>query len=93
MIFGRTKVISRLSNGKWEYSRRYKVLGVDERSVVVVIYGKYQVKNPKKFPTLNRDRVKELSSKAVIHHIFFENECCWFLIGKGKNREFFRRLK
>ena len=52
MIFDRSKVISQLPDGKWEYSRRYQVLGTDERSVVIVIYGKPAVKDPQKYPDL-----------------------------------------
>ena len=91
--YGRTKVISRLRHRRWEQSRRYVVLGSDENSVAIVNFGRLEIKNRRKYSPLGLEIVDELHSKPEIKHIHFDKKHFWVLIGNGKNRQFFRKLR
>jgi len=91
--YGRDKVVAALPDQQWKQSRRYKVLGVDEKSVAIVQYGKVEVEGRDRYWQEGLRAIEKMHSKPTIGHIHFEGDHFWVLIGDGKNREFFRRVR
>ena len=91
--YSRHKVVSVLPDRRWKQSRRYKVLGVDEKSVAIVQYGKLEIEGHEKYWQEGLRMIEKMHSKPVISHIHIQGDYFWILIGDGKNREFFRRVR
>jgi hypothetical protein len=93
VTYTRTKVISVLRHRNWETSRHYKVLGLDESSVAISVFGELKVKGPSNYWAEGLRMVKEANSKPTIKTIHFDKKNYWVSIGNGKNREFFRKIR
>jgi hypothetical protein len=93
VTYTRTKVISVLRHRNWETSRHYKVLGLDESSVAISVFGELKVKRPSNYWAEGLRIVKEAHSKPAIKIIHFDKKNYWVSIGNGKNREFFRKIR
>ena len=89
-VYTKTKIISRLRHRNWESAICYRVLGVDENSVAIAIFGEPKIKNWKKYDPDLLDLAKEIYAKPRIAHIHFVDNYYW--ISFGKNREFFRKI-
>ena len=82
LTYKRNEVVSELKGDRW--SRRYKVLGADETSVAILVFGRM-----KGGQFMDHFLLDEFL-KPKIYHIHFIERGYW--ISLGCNREFFRRL-
>ena len=88
-----TKVISVLRHRQWERARRYAVLATDDTSVVLVQFGKMEIKGRRRYDLVNLQILEESCSKPQIEHIHFDRKYFWVSLGNGRNREFFRKIR
>jgi hypothetical protein len=94
ITYTRTKVITVLPHRKSEWARRYAVLATDDTSVAIVQFGKINFKNRQKYNPENLKMVDEIfGSKPRIQQINFDKNYFWFLLGNGRNREYFRKIR
>jgi hypothetical protein len=93
ITYTRTKVVSVLRYRKWAQARRYAVLATDDTSVVIVRFGKAEVKDRQKYDLDNLKILEEVCSKPQLEHIHFDRKYFWVSLGNGRNREFFRKIR
>jgi hypothetical protein len=94
VTYTRGKNIQTLRYRRFEYSRRYFVVAIDEDSVAIVIFGKKIIKNRRNYDPENLKMAEAVfPPKPAISHIHFEKDHFWIPLGNGKNREYFRKAK
>jgi hypothetical protein len=91
--YTRTKVISLNRHLSCEWSRCYRILGVDDSCVAIVLFGELEFKHPSKYWAEGLEILREFSSKPTIKVIHFEKKHAWVSFGNGKNREFFTKMQ
>lgn len=91
ITYTRKRVIRNLPHRHWTDSQDYSVLGANESSVAVCIFGEPKVKNTRSYDPSLLQMAKEIRSEPEIQHIHFEKDYYW--VAFGRNREFFRKLR
>jgi len=84
------RVVSRLPKKGWISSRSYAVVGTDETSVAIYVFGKLWMK-PNSDPEMHK-LIQTHFSKPELQHLHFDSPDRYW-ISLGKNREFFRKLR
>jgi len=93
ITYTRNMVHSKLPHRNFEHARQYTILGLDETSVAEVEFGELQIKNRHKYWGEGLKIIKEHFSKPEIKHIHFDKDYFWILIGTGKHREFYQKIR
>ena len=91
VTYTRTRVVTSLRHRKWKSSQRYAVLGMDEKSVVIIRYGELEVEHEHGYDAGLLEVAKAMYAEPQLEHLHFCNQHYW--ISLGKNREFFRKIR